>query len=590
MGSSEGYTMADRCITSAASEGSWVLLRNIHLCPAWRSSLEKRLYTLSPHTNFRLFLTSEIHPAVHANLCRLGTVKIFEAPVGVKASLQQSLNSIPAERMNRAPVERSRLYLLLVWFHAVVLERRRYCPIGWTKEYGFGDSDQKCSLDAIDYWVEAAAAGRSHVAPKDIPWKALQTLLAQTMYGGRIDNRFDDLNLTSFVQRLFVVESFDVDFKLAPAVVAPEGTTKEHFLKWLDALPATNPPDWLGLPGSAQSQLLKLQGQMLLDKLARMQAISDDDDGTVAASLTASAAGTDSTADIGDAPVVAPTWMLHAAKTAAKWRALLPDLPPLQRRPKSITFPLFRCVEREVRQGRKLLKTIRDDLQAVRAVVGGQTKFTNRLRAIMREISKGRLPDAWAGTYPTSDTTASAWVADTARRLRQLAALVEGDAETPVQDRRWDLASQSLWLGGMAAAEAFLTATRQAVARVHKCSLEDLRLELTLASLSGAQAASTPSAGDSFVVSGLSMEGAGWDGHVLTLSEAMSCMMPPVRFRWTTEAAKPDGDNVALEVPVYLNSTRADLLFVVKLHSSTDHHSSLWRQRGVALICWSPQL
>merc|ERR1740117_2467362 len=160
MGSTEGYTMADRCIASAASQGSWVLLRNIHLCPSWLKTLEKRLYTLAPHKDFRLFVTAEIHPAVHANLCRLATVKVFEAPVGVKASLQQSLNGISAERMNRAPIERSRLYLLLVWFHAVVLERRRYCPIGWTKAYGFGDSDQKCSLDAIDYWIDAAAAGR----------------------------------------------------------------------------------------------------------------------------------------------------------------------------------------------------------------------------------------------------------------------------------------------------------------------------------------------------------------------------------------------------------------------------------------------
>ena len=30
----------------------------------------------------------------------------------------------------KAPNERTRLYFLLAWFHAVVQERLRYCPLG----------------------------------------------------------------------------------------------------------------------------------------------------------------------------------------------------------------------------------------------------------------------------------------------------------------------------------------------------------------------------------------------------------------------------------------------------------------------------
>ncbi len=35
MGSAEGFSTAENCITSAAKEGGWVLLRNVHLCPEW---------------------------------------------------------------------------------------------------------------------------------------------------------------------------------------------------------------------------------------------------------------------------------------------------------------------------------------------------------------------------------------------------------------------------------------------------------------------------------------------------------------------------------------------------------------------------
>ena len=43
---------------------SWVLLKNVHLAPQWLVTLEKKLHTLTPHTNFRLFLTMEINPKV----------------------------------------------------------------------------------------------------------------------------------------------------------------------------------------------------------------------------------------------------------------------------------------------------------------------------------------------------------------------------------------------------------------------------------------------------------------------------------------------------------------------------------------------
>ena len=153
MGSAEGFVTADAAIASSARDGSWVLLRNVHLCPEWLGALEKRLHALRPHDAFRLFLTSEVHPALPVPLLRQSRVVVFEPPSGLQASLRRCVSQIPAVRLQRAPVTRSRLYVLLAWCHAVIQERLRYHPIGWTKAFEFSDTDFQVGLDTIDSWL-----------------------------------------------------------------------------------------------------------------------------------------------------------------------------------------------------------------------------------------------------------------------------------------------------------------------------------------------------------------------------------------------------------------------------------------------------
>jgi dynein heavy chain 1 len=150
MGSVEGYSEADRAIAQASKSGHWVLLRNVHLCPEWLSKLEKRLQLIASHShahdNFRLFLTCEISPALPAGLLRMSDVLFIEASTGVKASMMRFYSSIAPERAERAPSERNRLYSLLAWLNAVVQERLRYVPLGWTKRYEFSEADFFCAL------------------------------------------------------------------------------------------------------------------------------------------------------------------------------------------------------------------------------------------------------------------------------------------------------------------------------------------------------------------------------------------------------------------------------------------------------------
>lgn len=54
--------------------------------------------------------------------------------------------------------------------------------------------------------------------PEKVPWDALVTLLSQCIYGGKIDNDFDQRLLMSFLAKLFTPRSFETDFALVANV------------------------------------------------------------------------------------------------------------------------------------------------------------------------------------------------------------------------------------------------------------------------------------------------------------------------------------------------------------------------------------
>lgn len=214
IGSAEGFDLAEKAINQAAKTGSWVLLKNVHLAPSWLNEIEKKIHRLTPHDNFRLFLAMEFNPKVPSTLIRQSYKLVFEPPDGIKASLQRSYKQVFTQaRSDRAPTERARLHFLLAWTHAVILERLRYTPIGWTKVYEFNEADQRCALDLIDEFVDQMGE-RTNISPEKLPWDALRTILTQNLYGGKIDNEYDHKILASLVERYFTPKSFDPTYSL----------------------------------------------------------------------------------------------------------------------------------------------------------------------------------------------------------------------------------------------------------------------------------------------------------------------------------------------------------------------------------------
>lgn len=119
----------------------------------------------------------------------------------------------------------------------IVQERLRYVPLGWAKYYEFNESDLRVACDTLDTWIDATAMGRTNLPPEKVPWEALVTLLSQCIYGGKIDNAFDQRLLHSFLCKLFTPRSFEADFALVANVDGVSGNfahTKKQFIEVFD--------------------------------------------------------------------------------------------------------------------------------------------------------------------------------------------------------------------------------------------------------------------------------------------------------------------------------------------------------------------
>lgn len=61
-------------------------------------------------------------------------------------------------------------------------------------------------------------------------------------------------------------------------ITMPDGTRRDHFLKWIESLADRQTPAWLGLPNNAEKVLLTTRGTDLISKLLKMQQLEDDDE------------------------------------------------------------------------------------------------------------------------------------------------------------------------------------------------------------------------------------------------------------------------------------------------------------------------
>jgi dynein heavy chain 1 len=220
--------------------------------------------------------------------------------------------------------------------------------------------------------------------------------------------------------------------------------------------------------------------------------------------------------------------------------------------------------------GGSLLRTVKADLDKLLGACNATVKTTNDIKMLIQDLQTDAIPKGWR-KYVVADITVTEWLLDFNLRLKQLQEVRA--CGNPQRFR--------LWLGGLFFPEAFLTASRQAVAQLLKLSLEELLLAVDVGC--------DQQDDESFIIKDLYLEGAAWDSQ-LTMTDELTVAMPVTRLKWVHRES-PECKKRAeyLRVPVYLNTGRSNLVSEFSLPSPTEVPVSVWLQRSVCITLWTKQ-
>lgn len=133
---------------------------------------------------YRLWLTAPIEEPLPPSLLERSFKLAYEPPASVRASLRTSFAALsPAwVRARASEPHRLRAVYAVSLFHALTLRRAAFGSIGYVAHHGFDEADLEVALRQLDRLF--ASSSMPSV-------RALQQLLAETTYGGRVHSAWD---------------------------------------------------------------------------------------------------------------------------------------------------------------------------------------------------------------------------------------------------------------------------------------------------------------------------------------------------------------------------------------------------------------
>jgi len=176
-----------------------------------------------------------------------GGIKITnEPPKGLRANLSRTFQEITPDIYEGCSKSREFKKLLfgLAFFHAAILERRKFGPIGWNVPYEWMDSDFQVSREQVAMYLESQPG---------VPWITLNYIIAEVNYGGRVTDD-KDVRLISFFLKRYVNEGLLTDgYKLSSldTYYAPKEGSVEEVREMVQGFPLDDDPQVFGLHPNA---------------------------------------------------------------------------------------------------------------------------------------------------------------------------------------------------------------------------------------------------------------------------------------------------------------------------------------------------
>jgi dynein heavy chain len=240
--------IATNNIEMGKAQGKWIILQNCHLARSFMETLEKLIDAISYEENsqFRLFLTGMPSKVLPISIIQNSIKLTQEPPRGLRQSILRSYGSFDDKFYESCKMgyKFKRFIYNLCFFHALILERRKFGPLGWNVPYEFSGGDLAISRSQIHVFLENY---------DEIQWDALNYMVAQANYGGRVtdpaDRRLIDIIYRDLCNPKIIDDKFKI-FGLDNYVIPPDGTHEEH-IKYIETIPTIDVPAIFGLHENA---------------------------------------------------------------------------------------------------------------------------------------------------------------------------------------------------------------------------------------------------------------------------------------------------------------------------------------------------
>jgi len=503
----------------------------------------------------------------------MGIKMTIEPPKGLKQALVRAYMSCDEEWFESCvkPYEFKKMLFGLFFFHGLILERRGFGPVGWNVMYGFSEPDREISRQQLRNFLNEFAG---------VPWEALNYMVAQANYGGRVTDNQDVRCIITILEDFYTKSILDPDYKFSmsgiyfsPDIDKDGMAPLSFYYDAIKSLPISTTPETFWLHSNASLTALINEGTYI---------------GKVCSSMMASF-GASSSADDDEDSGKAKTPEEQYNEISQDIAARLPDMADqgavLRTYPVKYHQCLNTVLHMELGKFCRLLKKLKGTCMDLGKAVKGLVVFSPELEEVAHGCLYNKIPAPWMGTsYPSLKPMLS-YVEDFNLRWKFMMTWVKNDIPF------------MFWFSAYFFQQAFLTGVLQNYARKDKIAIDRIiwNFEVVKADFVPTEHPERGAYSD-----GLFMDGARWDDDAMCVADSHPKVL------WSTMSAfwlrpvdtsedKHNYDKLYM-APIYKTSERKGVLstsghssnFIMYLaipHSCQPPHcETFWTKRGVALI------
>jgi len=217
------------------------------------------------HPDFRVFLSADPSPVIPVGILQRSIKLTSEPPAGIQANMLRAMANFNAEPWDKSakPQEYRCIMFSMCFFHAVVVERKKFGPQGWNRVYPFNMGDLTTCLEVTANYIEDR--------PR-IPWEDLRYVFGEIMYGGHITDDWDRVLCAAYLDSWIVPECCDGK-ELVPGLYVPSPMNFKEYIEYLQSsenIPAESPILY-GLHANAEINFRTVQATVLFQTINELQ-------------------------------------------------------------------------------------------------------------------------------------------------------------------------------------------------------------------------------------------------------------------------------------------------------------------------------